>query len=601
MWVRYRIRPETASGCWTSGLEPCTWRPMIRYSTKHSVAGLCGLLFLVIAPAFATAQLSDSQPADSQPTDQRCALDRSERFQRFVEDGAVDQMDALRQLVATCAQSEVIELTQRLVAFQTVAAIAEPAQNDAFIAMSNYLALWSETHGLVFRISGEHDAYEIILAGSDRDAQPLMSFIAHCDVVPVNDPPVFIEISNQPDGWSVPPFAAIVSEDRLWGRGTEDDKGPIAATMVVMAMLKEAGFEPSADIVLAMGTGEEHAWAGMRRYAESIVMPRYPISIDSGFPVVIGESGFVAWGLSAPVETTVEISEPRPVIVELTSGQFLTQVPDTARMVLSPMEQSAAELAAQVRAVTEGALPRWPGEDDEYRVEVDVITSPAGEELVQVIARGRSTHSSSPEDGRNAMWLLAVVANELLLAPGGATTMLSVINDYFGFDHYGERLGIAQQDAFMGRLSVAATKLYVADGQVVLEVNMRRPRGQTSEAFTTALAAAVERIQQDYPEVVQLEDIWVGEPHFVDPSSDLVQALVSVYRVATGDSSAEAVSRRGSTYARLFPGAVSFGPSLPGRVYSGHGADEFVFLDALALQTTVVLEAILKLAFENEP
>ncbi len=564
---------------------------MTRHTAKYVVAGLCGLQILLVSSALALAQ----------PTDERCTLERGERFQTFVEDGTVDQSGALRQLVATCAQSEVIELTQRLVSFQTVAAIAEPADNEAFIAMSRYLAVWSEMHGLLFRISGEHDAYEIILPGADRESQPVMSFIGHCDVVQVNDPPAFIETGTITEGWSVSPFAATLAEDRLWGRGTEDDKGPIAAAMVVMAMLQEAGFQPSADIVLAMGTGEEHAWAGMRRYAESIVMPRYPISIDSGFPVVIGESGFVAWGLTAPVETVVEISEPRPVVVELASGQFLTQVPDTARLVLRPTAETAQALSDRLREQAAAILASRHEENPDSVVEVSVVSSPTGEELVEVIARGRSTHSSRPEDGDNAMWLLAAVVKDVPLAPGGAAAILALIDQYFASDHYGERLGVAYSDEFMGQLSAAPTKLYVADGQVVLEVNMRRPRGQTSEAFTTALAESVQRIQQDFPEVAQLEDIWVGEPHFVDPGSELVRGLVSVYRDVTGDMSAEAVSERGSTYARLFPGAVSFGPSLPGRVYRGHGADEFMFLDALALQTTVVLEAVLKLVFENGP
>ena len=558
-----------------------------RHSVTLRIAGLCGLLFVLAFPTLTVAQ----------PGDERCALDRSERFQAFLE-GADDRTAALRELVGQCAQSEVIELTQRLLGFQTVAAIAEPAENEAFVAMSVYLAVWAESHDLLFRISGAHDAYELILPGTDREAQPLMSFIAHCDVVQVNDPPAFINISAQPEGWSVPPFVGVLAEDRLWGRGTEDNKAPIAAAMVVMALMREAGFEPSADIVLAMGTAEEHAWAGMRRYAASIVMPRYPISIDSGFPVVIGESGFVAWGLSAPVDTSVEISEARPVVVELVSGQFLTQVPDTARMVLSPTGETAEALAGRIREAAEPILVANTEENSDFGVDVNVIPSPEGEDLVEVIARGRSTHSSRPEDGQNAMWLLAYLARDVPLAPGGAATMLAVVDQYFASDHYGERLGVGYWDEFMGQLSVAATKLYIADGQVVLEVNMRRPRGRTSEAFTEELLEAVGRIQSVHPELVQVDDIWVGEPHFVDPSSELVQALVSVYRTVTGDSSASPVSKRGSTYARLFPGAVSFGPSLPGNVYSGHGADEFIFLEVLELQTTLSLEAILKLAFE---
>jgi dipeptidase D len=88
---------------------------------------------------------------------------------------------------------------------------------------------------------------------------------------------------------------------------------------------------------------------------------------------------------------------------------------------------------------------------------------------------------------------------------------------------------------------------------------------------------------------------YIGDPAQADLAGTLVPALLDIYRRHTGQADAKPISIRGGTYARLFPGAVDFGPALPGRPYRGHAPDEYIDYDALVLTTKMLFDAVLVL------
>jgi acetylornithine deacetylase/succinyl-diaminopimelate desuccinylase-like protein len=174
--------------------------------------------------------------------------------------------------------------------------------------------------------------------------------------------------------------------------------------------------------------------------------------------------------------------------------------------------------------------------------------------------------------------------------------MLRLIRDRFDGDHWGEKLGLAYRSDLMGRLLVAPTVLGGDARGVSLAVNMRRPDGRTAEQFNAALDAALASIQKAIdPRFQEVEDRYVGDPAVADTSGPLVATLLDVYRAHTGDRESEPISIRGGRYARLFPGAVSFGPALPGDPYRGHAPDEYIELGTLDLLTEMLLDAALRL------
>lgn len=85
-------------------------------------------------------------------------------------------------------------------------------------------------------------------------AAPGLLLLGHTDVVPVGD------------GWSVEPFGAQVRDGRLFGRGSADMKGGLAACVVAMSAIARAGVTLSGPVELAAVVDEEEAGKGIRHY-----------------------------------------------------------------------------------------------------------------------------------------------------------------------------------------------------------------------------------------------------------------------------------------------------------------------------------------------
>lgn len=74
---------------------------------------------------------------------------------------------------------------------------------------------------------------------------PTVLFDAHMDVVSVTDP----------DAWRYAPFSGERAAGRLWGRGSADVKGNLAAAVVALGALRREAF--AGRIVMAASVGEE--------------------------------------------------------------------------------------------------------------------------------------------------------------------------------------------------------------------------------------------------------------------------------------------------------------------------------------------------------
>lgn len=90
------------------------------------------------------------------------------------------------------------------------------------------------THGLLLHWRGAAAEKPVVL-------------MAHLDVVPV-DP-------GSP--WTHDPFGGEVHDGSVWGRGTLDDKGSLAAICDAVETLLEAGHVPAQDVWLSFGCDEE--------------------------------------------------------------------------------------------------------------------------------------------------------------------------------------------------------------------------------------------------------------------------------------------------------------------------------------------------------
>jgi acetylornithine deacetylase/succinyl-diaminopimelate desuccinylase-like protein len=124
---------------------------------------------------------------------------------------------------------------------------------------------------------GRGNVYARIRGDGSKKAVVLMS---HMDVVPADR-----------RHWSVDPFAAVVKDDYLWGRGALDVKGMGIVELMAMLTLKRQGLPLKSDIVF-LGTADEEAGGAMG--AGFMVKEHFDLVGDAG--VVLNEFGYISVG-----------------------------------------------------------------------------------------------------------------------------------------------------------------------------------------------------------------------------------------------------------------------------------------------------------------
>ena len=77
------------------------------------------------------------------------------------------------------------------------------------------------------------------------EGEELIGVIGHLDVVPVSD------------GWKTDPFTLTRDGNKLYGRGSSDDKGPVCCSMAALQIVKQLRPNLNKRIRLIMGCNEE--------------------------------------------------------------------------------------------------------------------------------------------------------------------------------------------------------------------------------------------------------------------------------------------------------------------------------------------------------
>ncbi|KIK37885.1 hypothetical protein CY34DRAFT_15390 [Suillus luteus UH-Slu-Lm8-n1] len=93
------------------------------------------------------------------------------------------------------------------------------------------------TYGLIY-----------VWKGTSSSLKPLL-LAAHQDVVPVEETTI--------DQWQYPPFSGHFDGERIWGRGSQDDKSGLIGILSAMENMLENKFQPTRTVVLASGFDEE--------------------------------------------------------------------------------------------------------------------------------------------------------------------------------------------------------------------------------------------------------------------------------------------------------------------------------------------------------
>jgi succinyl-diaminopimelate desuccinylase len=104
-----------------------------------------------------------------------------------------------------------------------------------------------------------------------------VSIYAHMDVVPIEE------------GWEHDPFGADLVDGKIYGRGTSDMKGAIAALLTAIEVLDEAGIEPNFDLNVLLCTDEEiGGYPGVWHLAKEGYVKGHMLCLEGGQDPRIG-------------------------------------------------------------------------------------------------------------------------------------------------------------------------------------------------------------------------------------------------------------------------------------------------------------------------
>lgn len=388
------------------------------------------------------------------------------------------------------------------------------------------------------------------------EGEEMLGILAHLDVVP------------EGDGWSVPPYSGVVKDGLIWGRGTQDDKGPALIALYAMAAVKAAGLAPNKRVRLILGCDEESGSACLEHYIEHAELPTIAFSPDAEYPVVNGEKGMLRLCVSADYEEQKEGKR----ILSISGGDRCNIVPPTCQAVLHGVS------AAEARPVCDAVAKE---------LSVSISCSEEGEVLTLSL-EGKGAHAAMPEKGNSAVTAMLTLLLRLPLAPCAALEKLSAL--LAAYPHHetdGSSAGCACADEVSGpmTLNLGLFQFQPAHFEAVLDI--RYPIHANHEDI-------VANMRKTVPLSIQVQSHMV--PHYVDPQSDLVQGLLRAYTDCTG-LPGECIAIGGGTYARHFKGGVSFGCVLPTTVDNMHQADEALSLEEMMLNARIMAHAILELCF----
>lgn len=349
------------------------------------------------------------------------------------------------------------------------------------------------------------------------------AILCHLDVVPAGD------------GWDKDPFGGEISDGKIWGRGTTDDKGPAICALYAMKALKDKGFVPSKKIKLIVGCNEESGWGCIEHYNECTTMPETGFSPDADFPVIYAEKGILQLRLHFPIT--------RAPFLHLEGGK-------QANMVCDYCEATPRSLTV--------------AKAKEFGLAVD---------KKKLISYGKSAHGSTPDLGVNA--ILPILKFFEKKSDVVARIIDCVFNDIYG---------LRKLEDETGKLTMSPNVIKYRKGQIFVQVDIRYPA-------TLPVETVLNKIKKFG---VIYETIHFQKPLFHDKNSELIQTLLKTYEECTGEK-AEPIAIGGGTYARALKNGVGFGPEMPGDVPCIHMANEFITLDRVRLLLDMYEKAIERL------
>lgn len=374
------------------------------------------------------------------------------------------------------------------------------------------------------------------------DGEDIIMIMGHADVVPTGE------------NWQYDPFLGEVVDGYVYGRGSEDDKGPTMASFHALRILKENNLlNPNKKYVLVVGGNEERGSDCLKYYFNILKkpQPKYGFTPDAGFPLVYGEKGIMTYEFKGHRES---------FIIKLIEGGIVSNaVVGTAKAILKGkinLEDSFMKFINNHNL--SGKI--------EYKNDDTII-----------YLNGKIAHAAMPELGKNALAYLLIYLNE---------NIDDEVVEHFAplfSDYYGEKMGIGINGERMGKLTMNLGLGKYENSNYSFTINIRYPIDTTGEKVLNELNSKI----LDRGELIS-----DSNPLYVDPNSEFIKKLLKAYQDITQDYDSKPMTIGGGTYARNTVNSVAYGMCFPNEEELAHQINEVLSIDSLEKGLAIYLEAL---------
>ena len=383
------------------------------------------------------------------------------------------------------------------------------------------------------------------------EGEEMIAVLGHLDVVPAGD------------GWSFDPWGGEIKGDRIFGRGTMDDKGPSIAALFALAALRDSGLPLKRRIRILFGCNEETGARDVKYYlAKGGEIPVMGFTPDAEYPVINGEKGIINVTYTHSYAQTGGLK-----LVSVNGGTAANVTPAAASAVLACDAETADKLIAM----------NFP--------KVTVTTCAGG---VRVDAEGVNAHGSTPWLGENAIGRL-VLALDAMPFEGQVKDWIHFLATKLGMECDGKSAGIYLHDEVSGDLSLNWGTLTADESKLSMIINYRYPVTKEYDDCAPALDALF--AQAGFEKAAEAHKAKL----YIPADSDLVKILLKVYKEHTGIEG-KPVCIGGGTYAKSLPNILAFGPIFPGDEVREHKPDEFMEIPKLMKNAQIIASAMYEMA-----
>lgn len=451
-------------------------------------------------------------------------------------------------------RQQLVEAISRLVRIRSVREEAQPGMPfgpGPAAALAEGLRL-AEELGFATK---NYDNYVGAVDMNDLETQ--LHILCHLDVV------------GEGTGWTVTqPYEPIEVDGMLYGRGTDDDKGPAVAALLAMQAVRDLGVPLKKNVRLLLGTDEESGSGDIAYYYSKEPYAPCTFSPDGEFPVINLEKGSYK-----PVFTKTWAAESAtPRVKEFHGGFRINVLPPEAECLVAGLSAEAAQPYCDKAAAETG---------------VTYVLTQRGDDL-HILCKGKGAHASTPEEGVNAITGLIHLLCALPLAKVGSTAALHALNALFPHgDSAGKALGIAQADEMSGPLTLAFSLLELNDTGLSGQFDSRVPVCANEDNCKAVTEAAFAKFGFTAEGGMQA-------PHYTPADTPLVSTLLKCYEQYSGRKG-ECLAIGGGTYVHDIPGGVAFGCAMPGFNGNMHGADEHTCIADQLTAAKIFAQAIIDL------